>query len=74
MTATMVFVHGRGQEFKGPAALVRTWQADLAAGLVKADMAASAGPAASEQEAFGLDRVLSWGAARPIGRENERTR
>jgi hypothetical protein len=39
MTATMVFVHGRGQEFKDPAVLVRTWQAGLAAGLIKAGMA-----------------------------------
>lgn len=38
MTATVVFVHGRGQEFKDPAVLVRTWQAGLAAGLVKAGM------------------------------------
>ena len=127
MTATVVFVHGRGQEFQDPAVLVRTWQAGLAAGLVKAgmapladaptvfpyygnllyqitakvardpvelevlpagpdepgpfhpylpedagqlerellaDMATAAGPVAGEQEAFGLDRVLSWGAAR----------
>ena len=128
MTATMVFVHGRGQEFQDPAVLVRSWQAGLAAGLIKAgmapladvpvvfpyygnllyqitaqvardpieleampagpdeagpfhpylpedvgrlerellaDMATAAGPAAGEEEeAFGLDRVLSWGAAR----------
>ena len=38
MTATMVFIHGRGQEFKVPAELVRNWQAGLAAGLIKADM------------------------------------
>ncbi|HSV66354.1 MAG TPA: hypothetical protein VLJ59_10675 [Mycobacteriales bacterium] len=36
MSATMVFVHGRGQEFKDPAELVKKWQAGLAAGLVKA--------------------------------------
>ena len=128
MTVTMIFVHGRGQEFQDPAAVVRSWQAGLAAGLIKAgmapladvpvvfpyygnllyqitaqvardpieleampagpdeagpfhpylpedvgrlerellaDMATAAGPAAGEeQEAFGLDRVLSWGAAR----------
>jgi hypothetical protein len=127
MTVTMVFVHGRGQEFRDPAAVVRSWQAGLAAGLIKAgmapladvpvvfpyygnllyqitaqvardpieleampagpdepgpfhpylpedagrlerellaDMAAAARPAAGEEEAFGLDRVLSWGAAR----------
>lgn len=133
MAATMVFVHGRGQEFRDPAVLIRSWQAGLAAGLIKAgrapltdvptvfpyyanllykitsqvaqdpielealpagpgdagpfhpylpagvgrmerellaDMAAAAGPAAgdkpaaAEEEAFGLDRVLSWGAAR----------
>ena len=128
MTVTMIFVHGRGQEFQDPAAVVRSWQAGLAAGLIKAgmapladvpvvfpyygnllyqitaqvardpieleampagpdeagpfhpylpedagrlerellaDMATAAGPAAcEEQEAFGLDRVLSWGAAR----------
>ena len=127
MTATMVFVHGRGQEFQDPAALVRSWQAGRAAGLIKAgtapladapvvfpyygnllyqitaqvardpieleampagpdeagpfhpylpedagrlecellaDMAAAARPATGEEEAFGLDRVLSWGAAR----------
>jgi hypothetical protein len=39
MTVTMVFVHRRGQEFKDPAVLVRTWQAGLAAGLIKAGMA-----------------------------------
>lgn len=38
MTATMVFLHGRGQEFKNPADLVRNWQAGLAAGLTKAGM------------------------------------
>jgi hypothetical protein len=38
MAATMVFVHGRGQEFQDPAVLVRTWQAGLAAGLIKAGM------------------------------------
>jgi len=133
MTVTMVFVHGRGQEFQDPAVLVRNWQAALAAGLIKAgtvpladapvvfpyygnllyqisakvardpieleampagpdeagpfhpylpedagrlerellaDMAAAARPAADKEEAtgkeeaFGLDRVLSWGAAR----------
>ena len=127
MTVTMIFVHGRGQEFQDPAAVVRSWQAGLAAGLIKAgmapladvpvvfpyygnllyqitaqvardpieleampagpdepgpvhpslpeeagrlerellaDMAAAARPAAGEEEAFGLDRVLSWGAAR----------
>jgi PGAP1-like protein len=133
MTVTMVFVHGRGQEFQDPAVLVRNWQAGLAAGLTKAgtapladapvifpyygnllyqitaqvardpieleampagpdeagplhpylpedagrlerellaDMAAAARPAqdkeeaAGKEEAFGLDRVLSWGAAR----------
>jgi PGAP1-like protein len=43
MTATMVFIHGRGQEFKDPAVLVRDWQAGLAAGLIKADMPQLAG-------------------------------
>jgi len=127
MTVTMVFVHGRGQEFQDPAVLARSWQASLAAGLIKAgmapladaptvfpyygnllyqitaqvardpieleampagpdepgpfhpylpedggrlerevlaDMATVARPTAAEEEAFGLDRVLSWGAAR----------
>ena len=128
MTVTMVFLHGRGQEFRDPGVLVRGWQASLAAGLIKAgmapladapavfpyygnllyqiaaqvardpieleampagpdeagpfhpylpedagrlerellaDMATVARPAAGEkEEAFGLDRVLSWGAAR----------
>jgi hypothetical protein len=134
MTATLVFVHGRGQEFQDPAVLVRAWRAGLAAGLIKAgmapltdapvvfpyyanllyqitaqvaqdpvqlevlpagpdaagplhpylpeeagrlergllaDLAAAAGQPAEdgeaggeEEEAFGLDRVLSWGAAR----------
>ena len=36
MSATLVFVHGRGQEAKDPAALERKWRAGLAAGLVKA--------------------------------------
>src|SRR5215813_3537479 len=134
VTVTMVFVHGRGQEFQDPAVLTRNWQAGLAAGLIKAgmapladapvvfpyygnllyqitarvardpielevmpaapdeagpfhpylpedagwlerellaDMAAAARPATDkeeaagkEEEALGLDRVLSWGAAR----------
>lgn len=38
MTVTMVFMHGRGQEFKVPAELVRNWQASLAAGLVRAGL------------------------------------
>jgi len=36
MTTTMVFVHGRGQEFKDPAVLMRSWRAGLADGLLKA--------------------------------------
>jgi hypothetical protein len=36
MSATIVFVHGRGQEGKDPAELQRSWRAGLAAGLVKA--------------------------------------
>ena len=36
MSATIVFVHGRGQEGKNPADLERKWRAGLAAGLVKA--------------------------------------
>lgn len=36
MTATMVFVHGRGQEFKDPGRLMTSWRSGLAAGLVKA--------------------------------------
>ena len=43
MVATMVFIHGRGQEFKDPAVLARTWQAGLAAGLTKADRPQLAG-------------------------------
>ena len=38
MTGTLVFMHGRGQEFKNPAALVRNWRAGLAGGLIKANM------------------------------------
>ena len=38
MTGTLVFVHGRGQEFKNPAGLVRDWRAGLASGLIKANM------------------------------------
>jgi hypothetical protein len=38
MTTTLVFMHGRGQEFKNPAELERKWQAGLAAGLIKAGM------------------------------------
>jgi hypothetical protein len=38
MTGTLVFVHGRGQEFKNPAGLVRDWRAGLAGGLIKANM------------------------------------
>jgi hypothetical protein len=36
MSATIVFVHGRGQEGKDPAELERKWRAGLVAGLVKA--------------------------------------
>jgi hypothetical protein len=123
----MVFVHGRGQEFKNPAELERKWRAGLAAGLIKAaqppladvpvvfpfyanllyqitaqvaqdpieleglpagpdeagplhpglpedvgklerellaNMADAAGAPAGGEEAFRLDRLLSWGAAR----------
>jgi hypothetical protein len=35
MSATLVFVHGRGQEARDPAELDRKWRAGLAAGLVK---------------------------------------
>jgi PGAP1-like protein len=38
MTMTVVFVHGRGQEFRDPAELIRNWQAGLAAGLTKAGL------------------------------------
>jgi hypothetical protein len=38
MTATMVFIHGRGQEFREAAQLIRNWRAGLAAGLIKAAM------------------------------------
>jgi hypothetical protein len=43
MSTTMVFVHGRGQQGKDPAALCRDWQAGLAAGLVQAGLPALAG-------------------------------
>lgn len=43
MAATMVFIHGRSQEFKDPAVLTRTWQAGLAAGLIKAGQPQLAG-------------------------------
>jgi len=33
---TMVFIHGRGQEFKDPVALMKSWRSGLNAGLVKA--------------------------------------
>ena len=36
-TPKIVFVHGRGQEFKDPATLRRKWLAALTAGLVRAD-------------------------------------
>jgi hypothetical protein len=36
MSTTMVFIHGRGQEFKNPEDLRRTWLAGLTAGLVRA--------------------------------------
>ena len=126
MAATMVFIHGRGQEFKNPAALIKNWRAGLAGGLIKAnmpphclsascaavlrqsalpdhrsarpgpdraggaarnpdeagplhpglpedigslersllaDMASVTGAPVAEDEAFGLDQVLSWGGA-----------
>jgi hypothetical protein len=127
MTGTLVFIHGRGQEFKNPAALIKNWRAGLAGGLIKAnmpplpdvpvvlpfygnllyqitaqlaqdpielealpanpdeagplhpglpedigslersllaDMASVTGAPVAEDEAFGLDQVLSWGGAR----------
>ena len=127
MTTTLVFMHGRGQEFKNPAELERKWRAGLAAGLIKAglppladvpvvfpfyanllyqitaqvaqdpielevlpagrdeagplhpdlpedvgqlerellaNMADAAGAPAGGEEAFRVDRLLSWGAAR----------
>ena len=49
MTATMVFVHGRGQEFKDPVKMLVTWRRGLATGLERAGLAVeeicSAGPA-----------------------------
>jgi hypothetical protein len=33
---TMVFIHGRGQEFKDPVALMKSWRSGLNAGLVNA--------------------------------------
>jgi hypothetical protein len=36
MTTTMVFLHGRGQEFKDPGNLMASWRSGLAAGLVRA--------------------------------------
>lgn len=35
MTATLVFVHGRGQEFKDPAKMLESWRAGLATGLAE---------------------------------------
>lgn len=40
MTTTMVFVHGRGQEFKDPAKLMTSWRSGLAKGLVNAGLSA----------------------------------
>jgi hypothetical protein len=34
----MVFIHGRGQEFKDPTKLMNSWRSGLAAGLVKAGL------------------------------------
>jgi hypothetical protein len=42
MTATLVFVHGRGQEFRDPAELTRAWLAALNAGLTAAGLPAAA--------------------------------
>ncbi|XVQ07528.1 hypothetical protein ACQP1W_33695 [Spirillospora sp. CA-255316] len=47
MTATIVFVHGRGQEFRDPAAMAREWLAGLNGGLTRAGL-----------EAFAPDRVV----------------
>ncbi|WP_030778980.1 hypothetical protein [Streptomyces sp. NRRL S-920] len=44
MNATLVLVHGRKQEWKDPVELRRTWQAGLAAGLVKAGLPPVDGP------------------------------
>ncbi|WP_030620709.1 hypothetical protein [Streptomyces fulvoviolaceus] len=38
MNATLVFVHGRSQQFKDPDEIKRNWLAGLASGLVKADL------------------------------------
>lgn len=38
MPTTIVFVHGRGQEAKNPANLLRDWRGGLAAGLVRAQL------------------------------------
>lgn len=40
MTTTLVFLHGRGQEFKDPEKLRRNWLAGLGAGLVRAGLPA----------------------------------
>ena len=42
MNATLVFLHGRGQEFKDPERLRRSWLAGLGAGLVRAGLPAGA--------------------------------
>jgi hypothetical protein len=39
VTATIVFVHGRGQEFRDPAVLAREWLAGLNGGLTRAGLA-----------------------------------
>ena len=43
MAATLVLIHGRGQEFKVPSELVRNWQAGLGAGLIKLGLPPLAG-------------------------------
>ncbi|HEY3002593.1 MAG TPA: hypothetical protein VGJ44_09590 [Kribbellaceae bacterium] len=38
MTTTMVFIHGRGQEFKDPAKLIASWRSGLARGQLDAGL------------------------------------
>ncbi|MEV6482506.1 hypothetical protein [Streptomyces sp. NPDC051576] len=42
MSTTMLFIHGRGQEFKDPEELRRTWLAGLTAGLIRAGLSGGA--------------------------------
>src|SRR5215813_10522483 len=65
MTTTLVFMHGREQEFKNPADLERKWRAGLAAGLIKAGLP----PLADAPVAFPFYANLLYQITAQVGRD-----